>query len=147
MSEQISGQRLFWRFAAPCANYNLTAGKITPTQFDNVMSYSIDDDDPDVDLLKDCFPVAFESLERFIRDKGIDRQQMWSYDTVLACWRLHKGRTTDCAVTETVVESVIDGLVQRVLLKNGKIAFNSYGIKVKADDTTLIHRNVVAAVI
>ena len=140
----LSGPQLFLRFAWPCADYRLALGKITESQFVNLKLLVDQVREPSISFLGVCFPVATEALLRFALSRGPDNHDlMWRKETVFQFWRAHTGRTPDCAVMQAVVDLILNGLVPRVMLTNGMLTFNPYGLKLEKGYKVLVHRSVI----
>lgn len=88
--EQISGPKRFFRFAWRCARHRFYAGLISTKDYELLGSIKTTNGEPEITLLRRCFPEAVKSLEEFaIQGNKI----MWSPETVGDYWHQHKGKS------------------------------------------------------
>jgi hypothetical protein len=84
MMEQLTGPQLFLRYAWPCAEEKLKAGKISQGDFDQLKLDVEQNRHPNGWLLEFCFRNASRALHEFAGSKN-----PWSFETVQEFWLCH----------------------------------------------------------
>lgn len=137
--EQISGPKRFFRFAWKCARHRFCAGLISIKDYDLLKSIKALNEEPEITLLRKCFPEAVKSLEEFaIQGNKI----MWSPETVGDYWHQHKGKSpvktaTVCSVGRNKVSVFCDD--------NKMIGVdNDFGFDLQVGELVYVHLDGIA---
>lgn len=141
---ELTGPQLFLRYAFPCAEEKLHAGKINQNTFDDLAATVKNNGLPSNFSLGYCFSTAVKSLDKFSKQNN---KEMWALETVAEFWRYHHGHTGDCAVRRLVVFGINGKVITLNLDRDGftswKRAINLYGISLRIGDSITTHRGVV----
>ena len=144
MTEIMSGEQLFLRYAFPCAWDKMVRGRISP-EFHADLGQALTLPRPRRGLLKFCFPKAWKAMRVHARNVG--RSDLWSLENVADYWRHHHGHAGECAV-ELVTALGDSDLLVPVRLSDGRefSAVNQYAYEFEAGAQLYIHRRCVAEV-
>ncbi len=147
-NEQISGEKLFFRYAYPCGEGRYHRGLISVRELDELHHLVNTDGEPTRDLLQGCFAEAFPAFCAFF---GIDPSddRPWPVEVVRQFWRQHTGRVPSCAVMFGKIEKIIPSLSFICLVNfagKTKPVFNRYRLPVAVGDTVFFHQHIIAEV-
>ena len=147
-SGQISGEKLFFRYAYPCGEIRYQRKLISWKELDQLHYLANTDGEPTHDLLRSCFKDAFPAFCVF---SGIDQSdnRPWPVEVVRRFWRQHKGRVPGCAVMSGKIDKIIASLSFICLVNcDGKTVpvFNRYKLPVTVGDTVFFHQHIIAEV-
>ncbi len=142
-SEELSGGKLFLRYAWPCAETRKLQGQITVDDFEALQVLIDSDGEPETSLLERCFPLAFSSLKKLAEGLGAG-DRIWTREIVAEYWHCHHGHNGDCEVRLAVFDRVLRDQVVVVDCRGEKIrVVNAYNLILKSSDECYIHRSVV----
>jgi hypothetical protein len=148
-NEEISGERLFLRYAYPCVEVRERRKLIKPNDV-MVLNVLVDGgEEPDHYLLWRCFPDAARLFGEFMGENTL-LDDPWPIEIVKEFWRLHIGREPKCAVMHGKVETanMLGNMVKIKIEGLDKIvvAANRYKLPISKDDRVFFHRHIIAEV-
>jgi len=139
MVDEISGPKLFLRYAFPCAEYRLHASLISQQDFDTLKLLAETGDEPETVFLEKCFPNAVKDLGEHAKLRDITN--MWATKTVAQLWRYLHGHNNHCAVKLLAVRGIRG---QEIDVGLSFIVINLYNLDLRKGDLIFVHRHVVA---
>lgn len=152
MKEQkdLTGPQLFLRFAYPCAWENHDGGKLDDRHFNRLekLIYEEEDFEPNLGLLKFCFPKAVAGYERFV---GMIGHGNWDPKTVENYWLYHHRHEEAPVEVDVMVASVLrierDNFVIVSIVQGGTTMNvphrNVYNLKLSPGDIVFTHHGVI----
>jgi len=138
--EQLNGPQLFLRYAWPCAEDKLRAGKISEEDFHRLEMLVKGRLIPPIKFLEHCFPNAVQKMREFA--KPYITAKLFNYWIVKTFWREHHSHEGDCAV----VSAIVGHIGQLILVcdrKENIPVLNPYEIEIGIGDLVYVHRRVI----
>lgn len=144
-TENISGERLFLRYAYPCAEVKEQRGVMISSMVAELDTLVNEGGEPSHALLCKCFENAVRSYHEFTNTDPASGLA-WPISEVRRFWRAHRGVSKQCAVMCGEVEAIEALCVWVKCEGKSVLVINRYKLPVLPNDTVYFHKRVVAEV-